>query len=231
MAPPLKTPIDEESLVRIMKGLLASELAPISTSINQLRSGMADVKEAVKDIERALNDHDRRLTAVENNILEVRAEMCNKEKEFAGVVRENKTLQQEVLVLQRHSRSWNVRVLGVPEPSAGEREDTVALATSVFAKCGITGVPLDTAHRVPGAQGRARPLLIRLARKSDRWVAFSHKKEFYSKGMALHDDLPAADRAEKAKYQDEMNAAYSKGKRPRFAQGKWHIDGKVWNGN
>jgi seryl-tRNA synthetase len=234
MAPSLSDAMKKE-IIETVKATIANSHAEIMTALNGFRKEQAEVitkieevAETCKALERAANDQDRRMEALEAENSKLKTDMEEVKELNATTTAALKSITEEVIKIDRWGRSWNIRVLGIPEVDG---EDPVSTATKVLDKVGLPGIHLDTAHRVPGGKnGGPRPMLVRLAQKSDRYAVFKNKKRFYDINLALHEDLPAADRAVKAKDQEDMNRLYREGRKPRFVAGAWFVDGKRWAG-
>lgn len=131
--------------------------------------------------------------------------------------------------LERHSRGFNVRLLGVKEVPQGTTEDCVNVLESVLEeKFNLSGHPIEHAHRVgKGTKDHPRAIIGRFFSRRTRSSVMKRTKECLGgTPYRLVDDLTGADMAEKKRIRPLMDNLYHRGKRPSFRQGRLFADGK-----
>ncbi len=96
--------------------------------------------------------------------------------------------------VERHQRSWSIRVLNIPLSDAEERDPTLTMRkvydlllhpilTGAKEKGALRVVPdcdqlLETAHVLPGRPGTAKPIIVRFSKRPLKALCFRHRKEF-----------------------------------------------------
>ena len=126
-----------QSMDSLLKKALGEALAPISASLERVKSSLDSHEERIHDTEIGLNDHSDRIEAIETT--------C------ATLLAENERLKNKVENLENRSRRPNLRVVGIPENLEGP--DTIKFTTEFFEE--VLGkeffphpVIISCAHRV-----------------------------------------------------------------------------------
>ena len=127
---------------------------------------------------------------------------------------------------ERHSRSFNVRFLGVPEQDG---ENCVKLAEKLLLdKFHVGGSPIENAHRTGKAvQGHPRHVIARFYSRVTRMdVLRTARVKLSTTKIRIIDDLTQDDLREKNRVRPFMDELYKRQQRPSFRNGKLYADGK-----
>ena len=128
---------------------------------------------------------------------------------------------------ERFSRRNNIRVVGVPEPDEGNREDCVQIAESILHKHFNITTKVERAHRDgKKIEGKSRHLLIKLLSYRDKLeVMRKNRGALKDERFFIVDDLTLADLKEKQKWNKQVQDLYKTGTKLRFYAGKWRNNG------
>lgn len=140
-------------------------------------------------------------------------------------------LQNQVLRNERHSRAFNIRVLGVGEVELeeGVQEDCISVVQTMLSdQFNITGNVIETAHRTgKRSEGQPRHIIARFySRPVCQRVMRQARAALEGTDRRLVDDLCAADAAEKRRLKPLIENLYANGKRPSFRNGQLFVAGK-----
>ena len=127
---------------------------------------------------------------------------------------------------ERHSRSFNVRFLGVPEQDG---DNCVKLAEKLLLdKFHVGGAPIENAHRTGKAvQGHPRHVIARFYSRVTRMdVLRTARVKLSTTKIRIIDDLTQDDLREKNRVRPFMDEMYKRQQRPSFRNGKLYADGK-----
>ena len=125
---------------------------------------------------------------------------------------------------ERHSRSFNVRLLGVPEQD-GENWLTEKLLLDRF---NVGGSPIENAHRTGKAvQGHPRHVIARFYSRVTRMeVLRTARSKLTTTRIRIIDDLTQEDLREKNRVRPFMDELYKRQQRPSFRNGRLYAGGK-----
>ena len=140
--------------------------------------------------------------------------------------------RNRVLNLERHSRSKNLRF--VLRNKETERENTTKLLTDELSKHGIN-VRIEHSHRVgkidtASLNPRPRQIIAAFLERPERFKVINKRRELFTAGIQVYDDLCATDFEEKKRHKDFMQSLYQKGKRVQFVRGCWLVDNVKFSG-
>lgn len=122
-----------------------------------------------------------------------------------GDEKSNKAIGDKV---ERYKREKNIVISNIPEDEGEEVDDLLMKANDIFEKMGIHGVEVDDIYRIgrKKANGKPRPLLVKLLRNYQKRSVMKEKKQLKGEKIYINDDLTFDERkVEKAlrdKYRD-----------------------------
>ena len=128
---------------------------------------------------------------------------------------------------ERFSRRNNIRLVGVAEPSANDREDCIVAAEEMLRRhFGITN-KVERAHRDGRKQdGKPRHILIKLLSYRDKVQVMKNARDVLkNEQFFILDDLTLPDLKEKQKWSQQVKDLYRQGTKLRFYAGKWRLLG------
>ncbi|XP_054752768.2 uncharacterized protein LOC129258536 [Lytechinus pictus] len=188
---------------------------------NYVRRGIADIKSMCAGFEKALDFLGDRTEKLEKRM----SPLEKKVKELEIATQQNtQALEKSALAenkLERFSRRNNLRVVGLP---MSRQERGVEVAVAFLEKFFDMRSPrVERAHRDGRKVGdKPRHLLIRMLSYQDKhFVLSQQRKKLEQYPFYIIDDLSATDRAEKKKWQKDVQESFNAGKRHYFSAGKW----------
>lgn len=178
-----------QSMNNILKKALDDALAPISASLEQVKSFSDSHGERIHGVEEGLSEHSDRIGAIEAICTALQAD--------------NKKLREKMDDLENRSRRCNLRVVGIPEKLEGP--DPVKFMTAFFEE--VLGkdffqrpLILSRAHRIgprPAADSnsqRSRVFIVLFHCFQDKHRIITRKRQqlyFREHKVFLHEDVSA----------------------------------------
>lgn len=194
----------------LLKKALGEALAPISASLELVKSSLDSHEERIHDMEEGLNGHSDRIEAIETT--------CT------ALLAENERLKNKVEDLENRSRRSNLRVVGIPEHMEGP--DTVKFMTEFFEEIlGKDFFPhpliISRAHRVgpkptadSGASSkRPRIFLVLFHAFQNKHRIITRKREqlfFRGHKVFFHEDVSAELGKKQAAFKEVKSLLYKK---------------------
>ena len=211
-----------------------STLSALNTKMDNLLSNQAAFENKLEAIERRVTINTMVTTELSratefnaNTIKDQQTVIDSLQKSLAALAQDNvnmssslNTMNAKISRSERHSRSFNVRFLGVPEQDG---ENCVKLAEKLLLdKFHVGGSPIENAHRTgKAAQGHPRHVIARFYSRVTRMdVLLSATK------IRIVDDLTQEDLREKNRVRPFMEELYKRQQRPSFRNGRLYADGK-----
>ncbi len=165
---------------------------------------MPPKKATVEELIAALSDKLDELTTQQNKRFDDMEEMMKKIKEentelkttVSNLETENKSLKCKLNKLEQHSRRNNIRVFGFDIEGDDRNCDAVIdqlytrallpVLQGALSKGRLTEIPgkdklIQSAHVLPGKEGKAKPIIVRLVNNFYRTVLLQCKREFAPK--------------------------------------------------
>ena len=196
-----------------------TESSPMSF---ELKLMVENLVVAVRELRDEVRQSNRRIEVLEERSDRQDARISSLEKAVAN-------LQVSTNDRERHSRSWNfVWRTDIKEAPGEDVEDIVRkkLFASVDAVQEMNP-EIDVAHRIGRRiPGQPRQIIVRLVRKRDVWTVLDHHRDFRAAGMGpVFQDSTRLDREERKKHLETMKQLSLQGKKTRFRNGRWTVDG------
>ncbi|XP_071959990.1 uncharacterized protein [Antedon mediterranea] len=137
-----------------------------------------------------------------------------------------KSLENEVLSLERYTRSFNLRFGGIAENPEEVCTITIdKIISSHFKK----RVPIENAHRIGRKGPKPRHIIVRFQARPDRTDILKMARScLKDSDIFVTDDLPYKDLNSKKQFKGIMKTAYEKGDRVLFKKGSLYINGKLY---
>ncbi len=203
--PPKKQNNEEEAS---LKDVLA-ELAEIKAKLSKFESLETKIDRLQTQLEE--------ITTENKQLKDENTKLRTSHQQQSATINELRTNLDGV---ERHQRSWSIRVNNIPLSDAEERDPSLTMKkvydlllhpilVGARERGAVRAVPdcdqlLETAHVLPGRPGSAKPIIVRFAKRPLRAICFRHRKEFAptttSRGdpdrerqlYPFHDDLTRA---------------------------------------
>ena len=217
-----------------------STLTSLGSKIDQLLTGQTVLEEKVSGLETRVNTNtltigniteslefeSENIKDLTSEIHELKSNLQTRDSELEHAKCAISTMQSEINSLERYTRGFNIRIMGMHEE---EEEDCVASVQKLLQDLfDIAGPVIENAHRVgPAKEGRPRQMIARFhSRASRRDVMSKAREKLQNTPYRIVDDLTAKDLDEKRRLLPLMNKLYQEKKRPRFANGRLYAGGK-----
>ena len=197
-----QTPLGKQDSKR-----MRSELSPISELSN-----LDNIEKLVEaGVEKSLQKHFSQLSdqlinqmrilldeAVKSIKTELRSEMISMEKRL------ELKMKSEAELLESYNRRENIRIIGVPEEFKKNKdrkfigedsEKTLEKVIGIANEADANVLPSDISitHRLPGRNGKPRPIIVRFSRRVARLEMLRKKKSLRDKehtnGVSIFEDL------------------------------------------
>ena len=217
-----------------------STLSALNTKMDNLLTNQAAFESKLESIERRVTTNTSvttelsRATEFNSNIIKDQQLVIDTlQKSLAALSQDNvdlfssfSSLNARISRSERHSRSFNVRFLGVPEQDG---ENCVKLVEKLLLdKFHVGGSPIENAHRTGKAvQGHPRHVIARFYSRVTRMdVLRTARVKLSTTKIRIIDDLTQDDLREKNRVRPFMDELYKRQQRPSFRNGKLYADGK-----
>ena len=217
-----------------------STLSALNTKMDNLLTNQAAFESKLESIERRVTTNTSvttelsRASEFNSNIIKDQQLVIDTlQKSLAALSQDNvdlfsslSSLNARISRSERHSRSFNVRFLGVPEQDG---ENCVKLAEKLLLdQFHVGGSPIENAHRTGKAvQGHPRHVIARFYSRVTRMdVLRTARVKLSTTKIRIIDDLTQDDLREKNRVRPFMDELYKRQQRPSFRNGKLYADGK-----
>ncbi len=222
---PPKKNTNETEEATTMKDILY-ELSAIKTRLDKVDSLETKIDELTKKLDATIN---------ENKVLK---------KTVSEQAKTITDLQNGLDAVERHQRSWSIRVLNVPLTTEEERDPqrTMDKVYSLLLQPILEGakedgaipsVPscdqlLETAHVLPGRAGSSKPIIVRFAKRAFKSLCFRYRRDHAPSATVRGD--PERQRQIYPFFDDLTRAAahkFSELKAATEVQSVWTINGQI----
>ena len=128
--------------------------------------------------------------------------------------------------LERYTRSFNFRILGLPE---SEGENCIDSVRQILKdKFDIEALVIENAHLVGISHSdKPRQMIARFYSCATRRDVISSRERLRNTGLRFVDDLTHKDLEEKRRIKPMMDKLYSDNKRPTFINGRLYAEGRA----
>lgn len=197
----------------------------------ELKQDSAEIKQAVNDLRTSVEYTQSEVDKLKQDVTTFNAELSTVKCESESFNHTVQVLKTKLLVQERYSRSYNLRIGGIREE---EKEDCFSLVYDAFKKLGIPEEDyrgqVENAHRT-GKYNNHRPrhIILKCYGRPFRTDVLRKAKRLRNKDelkdIFFLEDLTKEDFESKQRARPLMTAAYEEGKKVMFRAGKLFIDG------
>ena len=218
-----------------------NSLSVLGSKLDTIIAGQAELEKRVINIETRVNSNTTEIKDVirsveyeseniKNNadqILDLKDQIQRRETELDSAKSTISSMATDLNSLERYTRSFNFRILGLPERKDENCIDSVHQILKD--KFGIATTVIENAHRVGlSRDDKPRQMIARFySRATRRAVMTSARETLQNTGMRFIDDLTQKDLDEKRRLKPLMNKLYNDNKRPRFLNGRLYAEGRA----
>ena len=213
------------SLAAKMDSILAGQAA-LEKRCEAIESRVDSNTQQSSDIIRSLNFESERINEHEAELADLKQvvkELRIKSQQDTSIIT---SLTSDMSGLQRYTRSFNVRILGMPEE---KDENCVESVERLFVEhFDVPNGSIENAHRVGKSDaGKPRQMIARFhSRATRRDVMVAARETLANTGLRVIDDLTQKDLETKRRVLPLMEKLYTENKKPRFANGRLFSNGK-----
>ena len=91
---------------------------------------------------------------------------------------------------------------------------------------------IEFGHRTGKSRENApRTVIMKLHSRLQKRKLMQKRKDFFSAGFPLFNDLPKQDLQEKLKHMDIMKTKFQNKQKVMFTRGSWYVDGVLFKGD
>ena len=219
-----------EDLLQKIRSIVKDE---ISEQVNELRKHITSQMDDLRDnFNRKIADIEESVQFAHSSVAELRTDMNEKvqhsKEELGGLI---EALEEKINSLERHSRSYNVRINGVPEMQA---ENCFNIVADLMEKIGFgdAAAEIENTHRT-GKKDPKRPRQIiakfhsRPFRNRVIYTAKRRRESDSSFKLRIVEDFTKADFKKRKSVIPRMTQAVREGSRATFRNGNLIINGKI----
>ena len=227
------TPPDFEQFVRSAFGhlnvkidVMIAKQATFEASLSAMNDRVTENTNVLADVIKSVEHESGRIDEFDLTKSTLAALNDRNSKELDESRSEIAKLHKEIDSINRYSRSFNVRFVGIAET---ENEDCVEQIGSIIReRFGLEGKHVENAHRVGRKlDGRPRHIIVRFFCRTVRTeIRISARTKLAGTPYRVVDDLTQNDLAEKQRIQPYMKKLYEDNQRPSFRNGRLHAGGR-----
>ena len=223
-----KEPGDFETFVREQFQTLGDSMQEMLTSQKKMERNLGKIEKRVKKNEESISDladslefQSQRIIANEKSLESLKTSTANTSDQLQGAQNKIVTLEKEITKLERYTRGFNLRFLGIAET---QNENCVTkLQNLLEEKLEFTGT-VENAHRTgKPVPNHPRQIIARFHSRPARSYVISESRKRPGIPFRVVDDLTPTDLTEKKRVLPYMQKVYSEGRRPRFHHGRVYV--------
>ena len=202
----------------------------LMSEVREMRKETAELKTKVESLESEGRKKDEKIEKLTGELDSVKLDFNEKINKLTAQVEKN---AKAALSLERHSRSFSLRMLNVPESTNEKFSESIEKVSDVLKEVtGRDNIQIEYGHRTgkPREDKSARPVIFRLMSRQDKMYLLTQRKKFHQAGYMIFEDIPKADLDEKQKHAEIMQEKYNAGRKVMFARGQWFVDGRAFTG-
>ncbi len=223
-----------------MKVEVDNRLMKMESVLGENSKKLSDLEGSLNYAHRDIADQKEKTGRLEKDAKELREKLNNGQKQGKLVARELETMKlkmAEELLIERRSRSYSIRVLGVPADVSRQANDHQKVVAEILSRSDLVPSRLD-ANEVARTMEKAHPLgkpvndkvnyIARFFARPDRddVMRRARGKRELQGAERIVEDLTKADLELKKRARPLMEKAYKDGNRVRFQNGKLIIEGR-----
>lgn len=206
--------------------LIAGQAA-LETKVNKLETKVNSNTTEISEVVKTIDFESENIKDNSKQIQDLKCQLQHREAELNKAKVTISTMASDLNSLERYTRSFNFRILGMPETV----DENCVLSVQKILKdhFGITNSVIENAHRVGISKGgKPRQMIARFySRATRRAIMTSAREKLQHSGLRFVDDLTKVDLEEKQQLKSLMDKLYRENKRPRFVNGRLYAEGKV----
>ena len=220
---------DFETFVRVTLKSLATKVDNLITKHDTLQGQLTSMDNrvtanttSITDLGNSIDFQSDRIDDNVTNTTNIKADVTQMSINLEAACGKIQNLEREVTGLERYTRSFNARFVGVDESEGENCRDTVHELLSTHLD--IDDEVLENAHRIgPKKPGTPRHIIARFFSRAKRREAIIASRSVNPAPFRIIDDLCKSDADEKKRVAPYMGALFHQGIRPQFRNGRLYV--------
>jgi hypothetical protein len=192
---PPKSKILEATGDNVIEELLAT--------VKNLTASTEAINKQLATSNTTISELSKRLNAIESLLKTTQAENVTLKEELSGSYQEHMLLKAKLNHLEQHHRSWSIRAVGIPIPSADENDNSKvrdhlyekllkpilvgAVEQNLLPRVLIASEILERAHILPSKRDGPKPIIARFYCREIRALVFKLKKQYAPRAHTTND--------------------------------------------
>ena len=205
---------------------MAKQQASMDLKLEALTRRLDEQAIVIKDLEQAAEHVNRDLGNILSENRQLAMKIENQESQMKDCSGRIVSLQDEINNLQRYSRGYNLRFVGLPEEADPTKEDCIKKIQSLIESRLNMEVDLENAHRIGLKTDRPRHIIVKFIRRPERFAVLRQRFLFQEDGIMVFEDLIPSDRLARKNLKGVAQEARNQGKRTKFVKDYLLIDGR-----
>ena len=206
----------------------------ILSMLRSMNTTLKDLAVGQRSLENKFNAFESKLSAIETTVKDIEASVDFTSNEIITIKSrvdcleaanqkiDSMKLQDQMDNMERFSRSFNLRFLGIPEQDG--REDCVSKLENLIKSTLGLDVSIENAHRTGRSiRGNPRHVIAKFLKRPERFQVLIRRKEFSP--VLVLEDLIQKDLAYRKLVSSYAKSAREAGKNVKFSRGLLYIDG------
>ena len=219
-----------KSSISNLEDFTNERLDGIEKKLSELGSQVANFEFSLKQVDSEVTNLKESLLYTQSNVEDMDNKLIEQVKKLEKVEEEHDRMQQKLYDLERYSRSFNVRIIGVGEEN-GRSDDGMQKTIEMLEKLGFEnpGAEVENAHRTGKyVPGRARHIIAKFYSRPFKHSVLRTFKQTRrgNEEPRIVEDLIQSDFELRKKALPKMKEAYDRGSKVSFRRGRLLIDGK-----
>lgn len=206
-------------------------LIKMNDTLDNLAKGQSALEVKLSNIEEKLSVHEKSITDLEvnanftsNEVEDLKCKTTIIQKDSVALNEQLISMKVELENLQRHSRSFNLRFIGVAEAPKDQREDCIQVIKDLVKTTVGMNVDIENAHRTGMKSSKPRHIIARFLRRPERYNVLMKRKSFSDKKIIVVEDLIQSDLQSRRHLAIHARQAWECGKKVRFSKGTLYIN-------
>ena len=223
-----------------LEDFVRNSFAAMGTKLDTLIAGQAALERKVNSLETKVNSNTTQFTDIiksvdfesnksqdnANQIQEFKIQLQQREAQLDSASYTISSMTSDLNSLERYTRLFNFRILGLPESKGENCIDSVRQILKD--KFDIEAPVIENAHRVGISRGdKRRQMIAGFYSPATSRNVISSREWLRNTGMRFVDDLTQKDLEEKMRIKPMMDKLYYENKRPRFINGRLYGEGRA----
>ncbi|XP_031342268.1 uncharacterized protein LOC116170183 [Photinus pyralis] len=175
--------IDEDAVVEKVVSKVVTSQSFIALLSTQIRACIAE------EFQNQIKVFSEKVVRLENDLSQTESELSKVKIELAETKEALRVYKDET---EQYSRRNSLRFFGVPEINKEDVPTVIATLCSERMHLNITTDMIDIAHRLPGKEGKNRPIIVKFISRHAKNLIFRSKKQLKGSSIVIREDLTKA---------------------------------------